>query len=182
MAAQSGPNHPGGSQPAEREGSGMVLQTPRRPKVRELHRRVWELDADIRDFFSSIDHQLLIEKLMKRVSDRKLLKLLRKWLGAGVMEEGVYRQTVAGTPQGGVISPLLSIIYVHPRGNRFRTGNAANRFIEIDRYVAWRLRGLLVRRHGRKLRAGQADAWTRQWFGELGLRQLMGTDRYPGAA
>jgi RNA-directed DNA polymerase len=67
-------------------------------------------------------------------------------------------------------------------GNYFRTGNAAERFIEVDRYVAWRLKRLLIKRHGRNLRAGQADAWTRQWFGELGLHQLMGTVRYPGVA
>lgn len=67
-------------------------------------------------------------------------------------------------------------------GNYFRTGNAADRFIEIDRYVAWRLKRLLIKRHGRNLRAGQAEAWTRQWFGEQGLHQLMGTIRYPGVA
>lgn len=279
-----------------------------------IHGRVWALDADIRDFFSNIDHELLIEKVGERVSDRRVLKLLSKWLKAGVMEEGAYRQTVAGTPQGGVISPLLSNVYLHALdlafqgdengllvryaddfvvlcrteaearaaetearevlaslglelhrdktkvvdlregregfdflgchfrarasgklmergirryylhrwpsaramksirakvkaktgrnrtgmdirevivdlnpllrgwGNYFRTGNAANRFIEIDRYVAWRLKRLLVKRHGRNLRAGQADRWTRQWFGELGLHQLMGTVRYPGVA
>jgi RNA-directed DNA polymerase len=67
-------------------------------------------------------------------------------------------------------------------GNYFRTGNASRKFVQVDRYVAWRLRGLLVKRHGRNLRAGQADRWTQQWFRELGLHQLMGTIRYPGVA
>ena len=67
-------------------------------------------------------------------------------------------------------------------GGYFRTGNASTKFRQLDRYVAWRLTRLLIKRRGRNLRAGQADRWTEAWFHDQGLDKLSGTIRYPKTA
>jgi RNA-directed DNA polymerase len=71
------------------------------------------IDADIRSFFDSISQGRLMELVRERICDRRVLKLLRQWLEAGVLEDGSIRKTLAGTPQGGVISPLLANIYLN---------------------------------------------------------------------
>jgi group II intron reverse transcriptase/maturase len=73
----------------------------------------WILDADVEGFFDAIDHEWLIKFLEHRIGDRRILRLIRKWLRAGVSEDGEWSQTDVGSPQGSVISPLLSNVYLH---------------------------------------------------------------------
>lgn len=79
-----------------------------------LNRNVsWVLDADIRAFFDTIDHGWMKRFLEHRIGDRRLVRLLEKWLRAEVMDDGKLDEVLAGTPQGGIISPLLANIYLH---------------------------------------------------------------------
>ncbi len=73
----------------------------------------WIVDADIRSFFDSIDHKWMMRLVEHRIGDRRVLRLIRKWLKAGVVEDGVRQPAERGTPQGAVISPLLANIYLH---------------------------------------------------------------------
>jgi len=73
----------------------------------------WILDADVKGFFDAMDHSWLIKFLEHRIGDRRILRLIRKWLHAGVLEEGQWSETTEGSPQGSVISPLLSNVYLH---------------------------------------------------------------------
>jgi len=78
------------------------------------HRKVnWVLDADIRGFFDNIDHGWLLRFLEHRIADRRILRLIRKWLVAGVSEDGQWSKTTVGVPQGSVISPSLANVFLH---------------------------------------------------------------------
>jgi RNA-directed DNA polymerase len=71
------------------------------------------LDADIRDCFGSFSHEWMIKFLQHRIGDRRILRLIKQWLRAGVLEDGVWSETEVGTPQGAGISPLLANVYLH---------------------------------------------------------------------
>jgi group II intron reverse transcriptase/maturase len=73
----------------------------------------WVLDADIEGFFDGIDHEWLMKFLEHRIGDNRILRLIRKWLTAGVSEDGEWSKTHVGTPQGAVISPLLANVFLH---------------------------------------------------------------------
>jgi RNA-directed DNA polymerase len=73
----------------------------------------WILDADIRGFFDNISHEKLTELMEVRIADQRIIRLIQKWLKAGVSEDGQWSETKIGTPQGAVISPLLANIYLH---------------------------------------------------------------------
>jgi group II intron reverse transcriptase/maturase len=73
----------------------------------------WVLDADLRDFFSTLDQAWLLKFLEHRIADKRVLRLIRKWLSAGVIEDGRWSETPEGSPQGASVSPLLANVYLH---------------------------------------------------------------------
>ena len=73
----------------------------------------WVLDADIRDFFTRLDQSWLEKFLEHRIADKRVLRLIQKWLRAGVIEDGEWSETAEGTPQGASVSPLLANVYLH---------------------------------------------------------------------
>ena len=131
------------------------------------HKVSWVLDADIRGFFDAIDHERLMSLVEHRIGDQRVLRQLKKWLNAGVLENGKKHRAAYGTPQGGSISPLLANVYMHyvfdlwitawrkdvARGERyvvryvddfvvcFQYGDDARRFLEAlkERFAAFHL-------------------------------------------
>ena len=73
----------------------------------------WVLDADIQGFFDNVSHDWALQFIEHRVADRRMLRLIQKWLKAGVSEDGQWSETDVGTPQGAVVSPLLANVYLH---------------------------------------------------------------------
>jgi group II intron reverse transcriptase/maturase len=79
----------------------------------EKRRVKWVLDADLRDFFGSLEHEWLIRFVEHRIGDKRVVRLIRQWLAAGVLEDGAWTTSETGTPQGGSISPLAANLYMH---------------------------------------------------------------------
>jgi RNA-directed DNA polymerase len=123
--------------------------------------RLWEQKRIVRYYLHRWPSQTAMARLRGKVRDRTG----RNRIGFDI------RVLIAG------LNPIL-----RGWGNYFRTGNAATKFRQIDRYVVWRLKRLLIKKRGRNLRAGQAGQWTEEWFNGHGLHRLRGTIRYPKAA
>ncbi len=130
----------------------------------------WVVDADIEQFFDRLDHQQLMAALRGRLSDGELLRLIYRWLKAGYLLEGVYHDTDGGSPQGGVLSPLLANVYLHGFDQAQRTQQSF-----IGRLV--RYADDFVLQCGTADQAARAHAWARVQLGALGLSLHPGKTR-----
>lgn len=95
-------------------------------------------DVDLEKYFDTVDHSKLMKLVARRISDGEILRVIKLWLSCGYVEDGQHRQSTKGTPQGGVISPLLANIYLNPVDQAFerrRLGNIGNGSIHLVRYA-----------------------------------------------
>ena len=128
------------------------------------------VDADIEQFFDTLDHQQLMTALRRRVSDGELLRLIYRWLKAGYLAEGEYHDPGQGSPQGGVLSPLLANLYLH----------GFDRAVQQQRSFVGRLVRYaddFVIQCGTEGHARRALAWVRKYLAGLGLRLHPGKTR-----
>jgi RNA-directed DNA polymerase len=122
----------------------------------------WVVDADIQQFFDQLDHQTLMAALRRRISDGEVLRLIYRWLKAGYLWEGQYHDTDQGSPQGGVLSPLLANVYLHGFDQAQRTQKS---FIgRLTRYA-----DDFVIQCGTAQQAARALEWTRAQLAGVGL-------------
>lgn len=156
-------------------------------RIRELANKGYNfvLDGDIRNYFGSIEHEKLLEAVRRRISDRRVVKLIKKWLKAGVMTEGRLESSLVGTPQGGVISPLLSNVYLNMVDEKWERENStlgvlvrfcddfvvlsrSRRAVEESRrWMAAKLTELKLELHSEKTKIVEL-AWGREGFDFLG--------------
>lgn len=124
----------------------------------------WVLDADIRSFFDSVDHEWMLRMLAHRVADPRILRLVRGWLRAGVLEEKEWKETTRGTPQGAGISPLLANIFLHYAldlwVHQWRRRHARGRVV-IVRYADDFVMGFQYEDDARKMRLALEERLTK---------------------
>lgn len=139
----------------------------------------WVVDVDFKSFFDTIDHDRLMELVEQRASDGRILALLQAYLHAEVLDGMKRWQPEEGTPQGAVISPLLSNIYLHEMDVRMRQAGYriiryADDFSSVDGWVRRRLRSILRKRQKRKGNAKGNDnhRWPNSYFADHGLFSL----------
>jgi RNA-directed DNA polymerase len=122
----------------------------------------WVVDADIQQFFDTLDHQTLMTALRRRISDGEVLRLIYRWLKAGYLWEGQFHDTDQGSPQGGVLSPLLANVYLHGFDQAQQT----------QKYFLGRLTRYaddFVIQCGTAAQAARALEWTREQLARVGL-------------